>query len=95
MEVTAGHELLKFMDAYFGYNQIRMHPPDEDKTAFTTCRGIYYYRVILLRLKNARATFQRMVNKVFKDLFGDTMEVYMDDVGPEAFHSCFDDDQLM
>ena len=35
IEATAGHELLSFMDAYSGYNQIKMHPLDEDKTAFT------------------------------------------------------------
>ena len=52
-EVTAGHELLSFMDAYFGYNQIKMHPPDEDKTAFTTGWGIYCYKVMPFGLKNA------------------------------------------
>ena len=31
-------------------------------------------------LKNAGATFQRMVNKVFKDLTGSTMEVYVADM---------------
>jgi len=36
VDATAGHELLSFMDAYSGYNQIKMHPLDEDKTVFTT-----------------------------------------------------------
>ena len=36
IEVTTRHELLNFMDAYSGYNQIKMHTSDEDKTAFTT-----------------------------------------------------------
>ena len=31
-------------------------------------------------LKNAGATYQRMVNKVFKELLGDTMEAYVDDM---------------
>jgi len=31
-------------------------------------------------LKNAGATFQWMVNKVFKDLIWNTMEVYVDDI---------------
>ena len=62
VEAMAGHELLSFMDAYSGYNQIKMHPSDEDKTAFTTDQGIYCYKV---GLKNVGATFQRMVNKVF------------------------------
>ena len=57
-----------------------MHPPDEDKTAFTTDPGIYYYKVMPFGLKNAGATFQWMVNKVFKDLIGNIMEVYVDDL---------------
>ena len=68
------------MDAYSIYNQIRMHPPDEDKTTFTIGRGIYCYKVMLFGLKNAGITFQRMVNKIFKDFIGDTMEVYVDDM---------------
>ena len=57
-----------------------MHLPDEDKIAFITSRGIYCYKVTPFGLKNAGATFQRMVNKVFKDLNGSTMEVYIDDM---------------
>ena len=68
------------MDAYSGYNQIKMHLPDEDKTVFTTGRGIYWYKVMPFGLKNTEVTFHRMVNKVFKDLIGDIMEVYMDDM---------------
>ena len=75
-----GHELLSFMDAYSGYNQINMHPEDEDKTMFITDQGIYCYKVMPFRLKNARATFQRMVNKVFEEQIGHTMEVYVDDI---------------
>ena len=54
-----------------------MHPPDKDKTAFATDREIYCYKIIPFGLKNVRATFQLMVNKVF-DLIGSTMEVYVD-----------------
>ena len=68
------------MGAYSGYNQIRINPPDEDKTVFTTGRGIYYFKLMPFGVKNAGATFQQMVNKVFKDLIGHTMEVYMDDM---------------
>ena len=80
IEATADHELLSFMDAYSGYNQVKMHPPNEDKTMFTTGRGIYCYKVIPFRLNNEGATFQRIINKVFKDLIGNIMEVYVDDV---------------
>ncbi|XP_034213039.1 uncharacterized protein LOC117625615 [Prunus dulcis] len=39
VDATAGHELLSFMDAYSGYNQIFMHPPDSEHTAFITDKG--------------------------------------------------------
>ena len=68
------------MDAYSGDNQIKMYPPDEDKTAFYTDRGTYSYKVMPFGLKNTGVTFQRKVNFVFKDLIGKTMEVYVDDM---------------
>ena len=80
VEVTVSHKLLSFMDAYSGYNQIKMHPKDEDKTTFTTSCAIYCYKVMPFGLKNARATFQRMVNEVFKEPMRNTMEVYVDDM---------------
>ena len=45
VEATASHELLSFMDTYFGYNQIKMYPSDEDKKTFIIDRGIYCYKV--------------------------------------------------
>jgi len=56
VEVTS-YEPLSFMNAYSGYNQIKMYQPDEDKTAFTTDQGIFCYKVVSFRFKNTRATF--------------------------------------
>ncbi|KAI5317786.1 hypothetical protein L3X38_037493 [Prunus dulcis] len=67
VDATAGHELLSFMDAYSGYNQIFMHPPDSEHTAFITDKGLYYYNVMPFGLKNAGATYQRLVNKILPD----------------------------
>ncbi|KAI5333950.1 hypothetical protein L3X38_024082 [Prunus dulcis] len=53
VDATAGHELLSFMDAYSGYNQIFMHPPDSEHTAFITDKGLYCYNVMPFGLKNA------------------------------------------
>lgn len=74
------HQLLSFMDAYSGYNQISMKLEDEEHTLFITDRGLYYYKVILFGLKNSRATYNRLVNMMFEDLIGRTMEVYVDDI---------------
>ncbi|WZZ70335.1 hypothetical protein YC2023_081705 [Brassica napus] len=80
VEATAGNELLSFMDAFSGYNQIMMHPDDREKTAFITDRGTYCYKVMPFGLKNAGATYQRLVNRMFAEQLGDTMEVYIDDM---------------
>ena len=65
VDATAGHELLGFMDAFSGYNQISMDPDDQEKTSFVTGQGTYCYRVMPFGLKNAGATYQRLVNKMF------------------------------
>ena len=80
MDATAGHQLMSFMDAYSGYNQILMHPEDKEKTSFMTSRGIYCYKVMPFGLKNAGSTYQRLVNMMFADQIGRTMEVSIDDM---------------
>jgi len=62
-----------------------MAADDEVKTAFMTESGNYYYRVMPFGLRNAGPTYQRMMNKVYeKNLLGDILEVYMDDIIVEA-----------
>ncbi|KAM3010872.1 hypothetical protein FF2_029640 [Malus domestica] len=75
IDSTAGCELLSFMDAYSGYNQIFMNPPDQEHIAFTTDRGLYCYKVMPFGLKNAGATYQRLVNSMFAEQIGKNMEV--------------------
>jgi hypothetical protein len=78
---SSGYKLLSFMDAYSGYNQIPMAEEDKMKTTFMTESGNYYYNVMPFGLRNAGATYQRMMNKVYdKTLMGDILEVYMDDM---------------
>nr|XP_025678020.1 uncharacterized protein LOC112777850 [Arachis hypogaea] len=80
VDAASGHRYLSFMDAYSGYNQIPMHRLDEEKTAFITPDGTYCYTVMPFGLKNAGATYQRLVNKIFRDLSGNKLEVYIDDM---------------
>ena len=75
-----GHLLLNFMDAYLGYNQIPMHIPDQEHTSFITDRSLYCYKVLPFGLKNTGATYQRLVNMMFKEKISKTMEVYVDDM---------------
>ncbi|XP_058211645.1 uncharacterized protein LOC131323822 [Rhododendron vialii] len=79
-KASAGHELLSFMDAFSRYNQIQMHEEDKEKTSFITDRGLYCYKVIPFGLKNVGATYQRLVNKMFKQQIGRNVEVYVDDM---------------
>nr|KYP65489.1 Transposon Ty3-I Gag-Pol polyprotein [Cajanus cajan] len=62
---ASGHALLSFLDAYSGYNQIMMYPPDEVHTSFITDHANYYYQVMPFGLKNAGPTYQRLMDKVF------------------------------
>ncbi|XP_074336645.1 uncharacterized protein LOC141673809 [Apium graveolens] len=80
VDATTGHALLSFMDSYSGYNQIPMYGPDQEHTFFITDRGLYRYIGMPFGLINAGATYQRLVNMMFKNQIGRTMEVYMDDM---------------
>ena len=57
-----------------------MDPDDQEKTSFVTAQGTYCYRVMPFGLKNAGATYQRLVNQMFQKQIGTTMEVYIDDM---------------
>jgi len=71
---------MSFLDAYSGYNKISMHPRDKEETAFMTADTNYYYEVMPFGLKNAGATYQRFMDKIFKGLIGRAVEVYVDDI---------------
>ena len=59
------NQLLSFMDAFSGYNQIKMEEADQEKTSFVTSQGLFCYKVMSFGLKNAGATYQRLMNKMF------------------------------
>ena len=80
VNLTARHQLLSFMDAFSGYNQIRMHEADQEKTLFVTSQGLFCYKVIPYGLKNAGATYQRLMNKMFAQQIGRNVQVYVDDM---------------
>jgi len=71
---AAGHIILSFLDAYSGYNQKPMAQEDKLKTAFITEEANLYYKVMPFDLKNAGATCQRLVDRVFEPLLGKSVE---------------------
>jgi hypothetical protein len=87
VDSTSGHELFSFMDAFSGYNQIHMHTVNQEKTSFITDCGLYCYKMMPFGLKNAGATYQRLVNKMFKEQIGENMEVYVDDMLVKSIHT--------
>ncbi|GKD16414.1 reverse transcriptase domain-containing protein, partial [Tanacetum coccineum] len=69
-----------FLDAYKGYHQIKMAKEDEEKTTFITSQGIFCYSKMPFGLKNASATYQRLVDKAFQKQIGRNLEAYVDDL---------------
>ena len=80
VDSTAGHKLLSFMDAFSGYNQIKMDKADQEKTSFITSQGLFCYKVMPFGLKNVGASYQRLVNHMFRPQIGRNVEVYVDDM---------------
>ena len=57
VDSTARHQLLSLMDAFLGYNQIKMEEVDQEKTSFVTNQGLFCYKVMPFGLKNAGMTY--------------------------------------
>jgi hypothetical protein len=55
------------MDCYSGYHQISLREEDQIKTSFITPFGAYCYTMMSFGLKNARATYQRAIQRCLKD----------------------------
>jgi hypothetical protein len=64
IDSIAGCARLSFLDAYSGYNQIKLKKEDEEKIAFITPYGVFCYQVMPFGLKNAGATYQRIMQKL-------------------------------
>ncbi|GKB19792.1 reverse transcriptase domain-containing protein [Tanacetum coccineum] len=80
VESLCGFPFKCFLDAYKGYHQIQMAEEDEEKTAFITNQGIFCYTKMPFGLRNAGATYQRLVDKTFHGQIGRNLEVYVDDL---------------
>ncbi|GKF56277.1 reverse transcriptase domain-containing protein [Tanacetum coccineum] len=75
-----GHPFKCFLDAYKGYHQVQMSEEDEENTAFYTDQGTYCYVKMSFGLKNAGATYQRLVDSAFQSQLGRNLEAYVDDM---------------
>jgi hypothetical protein len=80
IDSTPGCDLLSFLDAYSCYHQISLYQPDQIKTSFITPYGAYCYVTMPFGLKNAGATYQRMMQQCLQEQIGRKVHAYVDDV---------------
>nr|GEX63208.1 reverse transcriptase domain-containing protein [Tanacetum cinerariifolium] len=78
IESLEGFKLKCFLDTYKGYHRIGMAKKDEEKMAFHTKQGTFCYVKMPLKLKNVRATYQRLIDNVFSSQLGRNIEIYVD-----------------
>ena len=86
IDATAGHESLCFLDAYSGYHKINMAESDQAATAFITPYGPFCFNTMPFGLKNAGATYQRMIQTCLEKQIGKTVESYVEDVVVKTKH---------
>jgi hypothetical protein len=80
IDSIAGCARLSFLDAYLGYNQIKLKKEVKEKMAFITPYGVFCYQVMPFGLKNAGATYQRMMQNCLGSQIGRNIQVYINDV---------------
>jgi len=80
VDSASGCQLLSFLDAFSGYNQIRMHPRDTSKTTFMAEFASYCYKVMPFGLKNVGSTYQRLMDRILAPMLGKNVQAYIDNM---------------
>ena len=57
VDLIARHQLLSFMDAFFGYNQIKLDEANQENTSFVTSQGLFCFKLMSFGLKNVSAMY--------------------------------------
>nr|GEY03505.1 reverse transcriptase domain-containing protein [Tanacetum cinerariifolium] len=85
VESLCGYPFKCFLEAYKGYHQIQLAEAGEEKTAFHTGQGVYCYTNMPFGLKNAGATYQRLMDKAFDGHVGRNIEVYVEELVVKSY----------
>src|SRR4051794_882316 len=80
IDSTAGSKLLCFIDAYSGYDQIKMRKSDQLVTSFTTPYDTLRYVMMPFGLKNAGATHHWTMQRCLHDQIGRNIHAYVEDI---------------
>ena len=80
VNATYRHPMMSFLEAFQGYHQIALATEDQEKTTFISLDANYHYTVMPFELENAKATYQRMITRMFQDKIGWMVKVYIDDM---------------
>lgn len=68
------------LDLASGFHQIQMEEKDIEKTAFSTENGHYEFLRMPFGLKNAPATFQKVMDGILRGIQNEKCLVYLDDI---------------
>ena len=79
LDAVAGHEIYSFLDGFSGYDKVRMHSADEEKTTFVMEWGVFVAVVMMFGLQTTPTTFQRVIQEIFNDYIPAFMQVFLDD----------------
>jgi hypothetical protein len=91
LQKVVGSSRISLLDGFSGYNQVLVHPDDQEKTTFTTPWGTFMYVKMPFGLMNAGATFQREMDIDFVEELGKFIVIYLDDI---TMFSQSDDEHL-
>ena len=80
MEFLSGAKYLTTLDLFAGFMQVPMERESQKYTAFITSRGLFEFKYMCFGLKNAPATFSRLMQYVLSGLLFHSSMIYMDDM---------------